>query len=34
MANDLEAVLKFPLGFKVKAGPGVQPQQYTKYFED
>ena len=30
----LEAVLKTLLGFKVKAGPSVQPEEYTKYFED
>jgi hypothetical protein len=27
-------VLKTLLGFKVKAGPSVQPEEYTKYFED
>ena len=30
----LEAVLKTFLGFKVKAGASVQPQEYSKYFED
>jgi hypothetical protein len=26
--------LKSLLRFKVKAGPSVQPQEYSKYFED
>ena len=30
----LEALLKILLGFKVKAGLSVQPEEYTKYFED
>jgi hypothetical protein len=30
----LEAVLKTLLGFKVEAGPSVQSEEYTKYFED
>jgi hypothetical protein len=30
----LKAVLKTLLGFKVKAGLSVQPQEYSKYFED
>ena len=34
MQTGLEAVLKTLLGFKVKAGPSVQPEEYTKYFED
>jgi hypothetical protein len=27
-------VLKTLLGFKVKEEPSVQPEEYTKYFED
>jgi hypothetical protein len=34
LSTSLEAVLKILLGFKVEAGPNVQPQEYSKYFED
>jgi hypothetical protein len=30
----MEAVLKFSIGLKVKAGSGVQPEEYVLYFED
>jgi hypothetical protein len=30
----LEEVSKSPLGFKVKAECGDQPQEYIEYFED